>query len=153
MPVASWVGVPLASIPESPLAQIPPSMRASRRELDLRLIQRASDRIAEINTSLDLAVAAERSEAERMRLLREATNQIVRLANDSAQAYRRATRAIKLDIDAGRGTSGDHERMRLLLQSARAALLAELEAASRRYPWADPWGAAADETASSPTSA
>lgn len=135
------------------MAQIPPSMRANRREFDLRLIQRACARIAEINVSLDIAVAAERSAAERMRLLREATNQIVRLANDSAQAYRRATRAIKLDIDAGRGTEADHERMRILLQTARADLLAELESASRRYPWADPWGASADEAAGSPTSA
>jgi hypothetical protein len=121
------------------LAQIPPSMRANRCELDLRLIQRACERIAEINTSLDVAVVAARSDAERMRRLREATNQIVRLANDSAQAYRRAIRGLRLDVEAGRGSEDERARMRVLLQTARASLLAELEQASHRYPWAEPW--------------
>lgn len=121
------------------MAQIPPSMRANRCELDLRLIQRACERIAEINTSLDVAVVAARSDAERMRLLREATNQIVRLANDSAQAYRRAIRGLRLDVEAGRGLEDERERMRELLQTARASLLAQLERASHRYPWAEPW--------------
>jgi hypothetical protein len=114
-------------------------MRANRCELDLRLIQRASERIAEINASLDLAVAGARSDAERMRLLREATNQIVRLANDAVQAYGRATRGLRLDDEAGRGSDAGRERMRELLQIARATVLAELEQASHRYPWAGPW--------------
>jgi hypothetical protein len=131
--------LPLETLPECSLAQIPPSMRANRTEVDLRLIQRACERIAEINTSLDVAVVAARSDAERMRLLRVATNQIVRLANDSAQAYRRATRGLRLDGEAGRGSEDERERMRGLLQTARASLLAQLEQASHRYPWADPW--------------
>jgi hypothetical protein len=121
-------------------------MRANRCELDLRLIQRACERIAEINASLDVAVVEARSEAERMRLLREATNQIVRLANDSAQAYRRATRGLKLDVEAGRGSEDERERMLGLLQAARARLMSELEQASHRYPWAAPWNAPASET-------
>ena len=121
------------------MAQIPPSTRATRCELDLRLIERACERIAEINASLDVAAAGARSDAERMRQLREATNQIVRLANDAAQAYRRAMRGLKLDVEASRGSEDDRERTRVLLQTARASLLAVLERASHRYPWAEPW--------------
>jgi hypothetical protein len=123
------------------LAQIPPSMRTNRCELDLRLIQRACERIGEISASLDVAVVAARSDAERMRLLREATNQIVRHANDSAQAYGRAIRGLRLDVEAGRGLEDERERMRGLLQTARASLLAQLgRPVGRTDPPDERWG-------------
>ena len=74
-----------------------------------------------------------------MRTLRGATRQIVRLANDASQAYRRAGRAAKADLAAGRGDADAHARTLADARNARKAVLTELARASRYYPWAAPW--------------
>ncbi len=115
------------------------SSRLGRRTSDLRVLQRATVHIDELNARLDGALAAEEIETERMRLLREATNQITRAANDGIQAYRRVVGALK--SEAARPDSADADalaRVQAALDAARADLLRAIEETSRRYPWAAP---------------
>lgn len=117
----------------------PQSVRTTRRELDVQLVQKATARIAEISQRLDDASAGEQTEAARMTRLRDATNQIVRLANDAIQAYRRVSLSAKADLASGREDRRDVVRLQRSMREARAELMSELRRASRRYPWADPW--------------
>lgn len=117
-----------------------PTTRLARRATDLRLLQRATVHIDELNRALDRQLAAESLEAERMRLLREATNQITRAANDGIQAYRRVANAVRTEEARAGGVASDESRqLHAALEQARRDLLQVLEETSRRYPWATPW--------------
>ena len=127
------------------------SSRIGRRTTDLRTLERAAAHIDELNQALDRQLASESLAAERMRLLREATNRITRAANDGIQAYRRAVRALRTEDERAGGTVSEESRlMNAKLAAARQELLRALEETSQRYPWATPWGAAeSDEAATS----
>ena len=130
-----------------------PTTRLGRRTSDLRVLQRATAHIDDLNQTLDRQLAAERSEGERMRLLREATNQITRAANDGIQAYRRVTAAVKSEQARPDGAQADElARIQASLDAARQDLLDVLESTSRRYPWASEWNAAVAEVTTSEVS-
>lgn len=74
-----------------------------------------------------------------MRLLREATYQITRTANDGIQAYRRVAETIRRELEMERGDRSGAEHMNAILQEARTDILTALDESSRRYPWAPPW--------------
>ena len=116
-----------------------PNTRLGRRAADLRVVQRASAAIAEFSATLDAQLVAERRPSVRMRLLREATNQITRTANDAIQSYRRASAAVQAEFQIPGADRAQAEQMRALLDKARADMLGALEVVSHRYAWADPW--------------
>ena len=66
--------------------------------------------------------------------MRETTNRIVRTANDAAQAYSRASRAITAELERPNTNPAPAQAMRLRLDAARLAVMSALEVASRRYP-------------------
>ena len=74
-----------------------------------------------------------------MRLLREATYQITRAANDGIQAYRRVAETVRRELEMERGDRSGAEGMNAILQEAKTDLLGALDESSRRYPWAPPW--------------
>lgn len=121
-----------------PLTNPPARPRAA--VLDTQHVERAAAMIVELGSDLDRRLQRETRPAERMRLLREATNRITRTANDAVQAYRRARRSLDAEL---RRPSADVEAMNRLgerLTTARADVLQALEAANARYPQADPAG-------------
>lgn len=127
------------------------SSRIGRRTTDLRILERATAHIDELNQALDRQLAAESIAGERMRLLREATNRITREANDGIQAYRRAVRALKTEDDRAGGIVTEESRlMNAKLGAARQELLRALAETSQRYPWATPWGATDATEAAAP---
>lgn len=101
---------------------------------DLGLVQSASQTITELGAALDEQLLAERRPAERLRMLRETTNRIIRTANDAIQAYGRASRAVSSELERANTDPAAARRMRLLLDAARLDVLRALEAANRRYP-------------------
>ena len=114
--------------------------RLSRRSSgDLRVIQRATIRIEEVSAALDRELLAELRPDEQVRLLRQATSQITRAANDAIQAYRRVTEGLQAENQRGDTDPSEAARMSETLSAARAEMLEALEHASRRYPWAKPW--------------
>ena len=115
------------------------SVRLDRRRADLATVQRAAARIEALNATLDERIAAAPQPEERLRLLRDATNQITRAANDAIQAYRRVADALGEAMAADRGEQAEARQMRSVLHEARADMLRALEITSRRYPWAAPW--------------
>ena len=146
MPACPWArGAP---------QEIPVTLRSSRigrRTTDLRILERATAHIDELNQALDRQLAAETIAAERMRLLREATNRITRSANDGIQAYRRAVRALRTEDDRSGGVATEESRlMNAKLSAARQELLRALAETSQRYPWATPWGATDSSGAATP---
>lgn len=120
-----------------------PSTRLGRRTSDLRVLQRATATIEELNEMLDRQLAGEPSESERMRLLRATTNQITRAANDGIQAYRRVVAAVKSEeARSDAADAAELARIQAALETARTELLRALEVTSRRYPWTSSWEAA-----------
>jgi hypothetical protein len=113
--------------------------RVARRIPDVRAVQRASASILDIGSALDRRQLAERRPAERLRMLREATNQITRTANDAIQAYRRASATVHAELAIPDGDHDEARAMRLELEAGRSELLRVLELMSGRYSWADPW--------------
>ncbi len=113
--------------------------RPGRRSTDVRVVQRATTSIVDLNESLDRAMRAEPRPDERLRMLRATTNQITRAANDAIQAYRRARAAVHAELQMPGGDRKQAQRMQLLLDGGRADILRVLEVTSRRYSWADPW--------------
>ena len=114
--------------------------RISRRSTaELRLIRRATTRIEELSAVLDRQMLAEERPAEQLTLLRLATSQITRSANDAIQAYRRVAEGLR--VEAQRSDSDPDETARAAsdLADAREGMLRALDVASRRYPWAKPW--------------
>ena len=120
--------------------------RLSRRSSsDLRAIDRATKRIEELSTILDRQLSGEARPEEQLKHLRQATGQITRSANDGIQAYRRVAQALKAESEHADADDTEVARAQQNLADARARMLAALEAASRRYPWAAPWGAVKDD--------
>jgi hypothetical protein len=114
--------------------------RLSRRSSgDLRVIRRATTRIEEVSASLDRQLLAELRPDEQVRLLRQATSQITRAANDAIQAYRRVTDGLEQERQRSDTDASEAARMAESLAEARSEMLEALEVASRRYPWAKPW--------------
>jgi len=108
--------------------------RLAGKVKDLGVVQHASGTILELGAALDAQLLKEQRPAERMRMLRETTNRIIRTANDAAQAYSRASRAITAELERPNLDPGPAEAMRRRLDAARLAVMAALEEASRRYP-------------------
>src|SRR6187431_1894682 len=95
-------------------------------------------RIEELSGILDRQLSSEERDEERLKHLRQATGQITRSANDGIQAYRRVSQALRAEAQHADAVEvADATRA---LAEARARMLTALEAASRRYPWAEPWG-------------
>ena len=119
------------------------SRLARRSASDLRAIDRATLRIEELTVILDRQLSSEDRDEERIKHLRQATGQITRSANDGIQAYRRIASALRAEAahaDADPVEVADATRA---LADARTRMLAALEVASQRYPWAEPWNAEA----------
>jgi hypothetical protein len=114
---------------------IPSYTRLGRRVVDLRTVERATGVIEDLNASLERRLLDEARPGERLRMLRETTNQVTRTANDAIHAYRRATAAVQAELDTPRGDHEAAREMRLLLTGARADVLRALDVASRRYSW------------------
>ena len=114
--------------------------RLSRRSsADLLVIQRATSRIEEVSAALDQQLLREQRSAERVRLLRGATSQIIRAANDGIQAYRRVTAGLQAERERSDTDPAEIVRMAESLAKAREGMLEVLDVASRRYPWAKGW--------------
>jgi hypothetical protein len=114
--------------------------RLSRRSSgDLRVIRRATTRIEEVSAALDRQLQAELRPDEQVRLLRQATSQITRAANDAIQAYRRVTEGLQAETQRSDTDPSEAARMTETLATARSEMLEALDVASRRYPWAKPW--------------
>jgi hypothetical protein len=114
--------------------------RLSRRSSgDLRVIRRATTRIEEVSAALDRQLQAELRPDEQVRLLRQATSQITRAANDAIQAYRRVSEGLQAETQRSDTDPSEAARMAQTLSAARSEMLTALDVASRRYPWAKPW--------------
>ncbi len=124
--------------------------RLGRREPDLQLLQRAPAAIADLTEILDRRLAEEQRPEERIRMLRETTNQITRLANDAIQGYRRARSAVTAELAMPDGDWVHARKMSAQLDLARADLMEALEQTSHRYSWAQPWAKAEGRTAAGP---
>ena len=107
--------------------------RLAMRRADVVLVQRASAEIESLGADLDRRLQRESRPAERLRMIRETTNQITRLANDAINAYGRASRAVKAEEQRSDSDQVAAREMRTRLDEARAAMLAVLEVAGRRY--------------------
>jgi len=108
--------------------------RLGLRRNDLEIVESASTTIADLGVELDRHLAREQRPSERMRMLREATNRITRTANDAVHAYRRASRAIKTELERPDANVETAELMRTRLDEARARVLEALAVANERYP-------------------
>lgn len=109
--------------------------RLGRRRADIRVVQDASVAITELRETLDRRLLSEHRESERLRMLRETTNQVTRTANDAIQAYVRLRAALSTEIER---PEGDHEaaiEMQRLLREARAEVLKAIETMNERYAW------------------
>jgi hypothetical protein len=113
---------------------------------DLLIMQRAIRLIDDLGADLDQRLHAETRPAERLRLLREATNRITRTANDAIQAYARGRRAVEARLDRPEARA-EALAARDRLRDARLDLLRALDAASHRYPAAEPLDEAGADTA------
>lgn len=112
----------------------PSNTRLGRREPDLLLIQQTPAAIEDYSRMLDQRLADEQRPEERMRMLRDTTNQITRAANDAIQAYRRARASVGAELEMPAGDHAHARRMAAELDLARAQVLAALEVANQRYP-------------------
>lgn len=86
---------------------------------------------------LDRQMKGDARPEEQMRHLRQATGQITRTANDGIQAYRRVAQALRTESEHADADGEEVERTTAALAAARARMLAALEIARRRYPWAE----------------
>lgn len=111
--------------------------RLAMRRADVVLVQRASTEIESLGADLDRRLQSESRPSERLRMIREATNQITRLANDAIHAYGRASRAVRAEEQRPDSDKLAAREMRTRLDEARAAMLAVLEVAGRRYKSAE----------------
>jgi hypothetical protein len=116
--------------------------RLSMRRADVVLVQRASGEIETLGADLDRRLQGESRPSERLRMIRETTNQITRLANDAIHAYVRASRAVRAELDRPDSDVVAAREMRARLDEARAATLTALERAGRRYEAPEPDGSA-----------
>jgi hypothetical protein len=118
------------------------SRLARRSASDLKAIDRATRRIEELSVILDGQLGAEDRDEERLTHLRQATGQITRSANDGIQAYRRVSQALRAEAQHADADAAEVAEATRALADARERMVAALEVASRRYPWAAPWGLA-----------
>lgn len=127
----------------------PSHTRLGRRAADVRTVQRAAAVIEDLNATLERRLTSEARASERLRMLRETTNQVTRAANDAIQAYRRARATLDAELEMPHGDLEGAREMRLVLDRARSDLLTALELTSRRYSWASwpPSAAAAGDDA------
>jgi len=132
--------------PPRPLPLRVPHGRSRLAGLDLVAVQRATTLIDDLGADLDRQLAREAREAERLRMLRETTNRITRAANDAIQAYGRARRTLKTELERRDGNTEAALAMQARLRSARLDLLRALKSANRRYPSV---AAEADQSSSS----
>lgn len=109
--------------------------RLGRRRADIRVVQDASVAITELRETLDKRLASEHRESERMRMLRETTNQVTRTANDAIQAYARLRTALSSEIERPEGDHDAAVEMQRLLREARAEVLKAIETMNERYAW------------------
>lgn len=112
---------------------MPSHTRLGRRVADLRTVQRATALIEELNASLEQRLLKEARPSERLRMLRETTNQVTRAANDAIQAYRRARATVDAELAMPHGDVEAAREMGLLLDRARTDVLRALDITSRRY--------------------
>lgn len=115
----------------------PSHTRLGRREPDLQLIQRAPATIADLSAILDRRLAEEQRPDERIRMLREAMNQITRTANDAIQAYRRTRAAVNAELAMPDGDLPHAKRMSVQLDAARQDVLTALAQTRQRYSLAE----------------
>jgi len=108
--------------------------RLAGRMKDLGVVQQASTTILELGAALDDRLLKENRPSERMRMLRDTTNRIIRTANDAAQAYSRASRAIVAELERPDTDPGAARDLRRRLDAARRDVMAALEVAQQRYP-------------------
>ncbi len=118
------------------------SRLARRSASDLRAIDRATLRIEELTAILDRQLSSEERDEERIKHLRQATGQITRSANDGIQAYRRISSALRAEASHADADPVEVADATRALADARSRMLAALEVASQRYPWAEPWNVA-----------
>ena len=109
------------------------SSRLKMRRADVLIVERASDEIASLGADLDKRLEAERRPTERLRMVRETTNQITRVANDAINAYIRASRAVRSEELRAEPDLAAARAMRARLDAARAAVLEVLDRAKGRY--------------------
>jgi hypothetical protein len=121
------------------------SRLARRSSSDLRAIDRATKRIEELSLILDRQLSVEDRDEDRLKHLRQATGQITRCANDGIQAYRRISQALRAEASHADADPAEVADATRALADARARMLAALEVASRRYPWAEPWSSSGPE--------
>ena len=121
------------------------SRLARRSASDLRAIDRATLRIEELTVILDRQLSSEDRDEERLKHLRQATSQITRSANDGIQAYRRIASALRAEASHADADPVEVADATRALAEARTRMLAALQVASQRYPWAEPWNVAAAE--------
>lgn len=103
----------------------------------MRVVQRASAYIEDLGAELDRQLEREQRPAERMRMLRETTTRITRVANDAAHAYQRASRAVSTELAKPNPNVAAAHQMRAILDAGRSDILRVLDVARRRYPWTD----------------
>ena len=115
------------------------STRLERRRADLGIVQRAAAEVDAVNATLDRRLASCARAEDRLRLLRDATYQISRGANDAIHAYRRVAATVREELAIEHGDRPAAEQMSAELHLARADLLRVLAGTSRRYPWAPAW--------------
>jgi histone H3/H4 len=106
----------------------------SLRARDITTVQGAAALIDDLGADLDRNLQHELRPAERLRLLRETTNRITRVANDAIQAYQRASRAAASELTKPRGNVAAAMEARVILDAGRSEILRALTAAQRRYP-------------------
>jgi hypothetical protein len=109
------------------------SSRLKMRRADVLIVERASVEIASLGTDLDRRLEAEARPKERLRMIRETTNQITRVANDAINAYVRASRAVRAEELRAEPDLVAANAMRTRLNAARAAVLSVLDEAQGRY--------------------
>lgn len=118
-------------IPTRPLGAL------TGRGTDVRVVQRASAYIEDLGAELDRQLEREQRPSERMRMLRETTTRITRVANDAAHAYQRASRAVSTELAKPNPNVAAAHQMRAILDAGRSDILRVLDVARRRYPWTD----------------
>lgn len=103
------------------------------RRNDLAVVEGAAAAIRELGIELEERISRETRDAEILRMTRETTNQITRVANDAIQAYGRASRAVRGELDRSGADVAAADAMRERLDAARAEILDVLRQVETRY--------------------
>jgi hypothetical protein len=132
-------GSVMTATPFSTAEVVPASSRprATSATSGVVAVERANALIIELGIELDHKLRGETRSSERLRMLRETTNQITRAANDAVQAFVRTKRMLEREIARDDARSAPAQELLVRLGTARRDLLASLEHAGRRYPQVD----------------